>query len=276
MEIREILINSIKIIENIRLPKDKQEEVNLMRSIKDNGLLQPIGVKEEKVGYTLIWGSRRLYACKKLGWKYMPCIIFMSKDEEMSEEEFFIINSTENLQRRNNSLLELGRIVRILNKTMSASEISVKLGISKSMVLNALTEIDRIPKKFHNRIRIMSDNKEKAGDIPLSTASKVTRLRGLSQGQKGELLEAVSKEDLSYQQTHMLANLIKTGMTKVQGLKEMNNYKHLNVKLFIKKKKFEERVKELDCSDVEFVIKALNSYMKDDNFASNMLVKSKE
>ena len=73
MKIQEIPIKEIKILDNIRQIIKEQEMPYLMQSIKENGLLQPIGVKADKVGYTLIWGFRRLMAYKKLAQK-MDCI----------------------------------------------------------------------------------------------------------------------------------------------------------------------------------------------------------
>jgi len=47
----------------------------LMDSIKEQGLLQPVGLRkndDNKKQYTRIFGLRRITACKELGWKAIP------------------------------------------------------------------------------------------------------------------------------------------------------------------------------------------------------------
>jgi ParB family chromosome partitioning protein len=50
---------------------------DLMRSILEKGLLQPIIVRmiNDKNYYEIVAGYRRYFACKKLGWKKIPCQI---------------------------------------------------------------------------------------------------------------------------------------------------------------------------------------------------------
>ena len=48
---------------------------SLAQSIKENGLLQPVTVRRENGGYTLIAGERRLRACKLAGLKEIPAIV---------------------------------------------------------------------------------------------------------------------------------------------------------------------------------------------------------
>ena len=269
---RDIPIKDIKVIENIRL-KDKgldKEKNFLMQSIKDNGLLQPIGVKESTIGYTLIWGFRRLDACKKLGFRSIPAVIFVTKDEELTEEEFFVLNATENLQRRNNTLLEFGRVCAILKKTMSSGEIAIKLGVPKSRVESALVEISRIPLKYQRRIKIMNGEKERNGEIPLSVASKIASLRGITDKQKEQLLELVMREETESVKITGIASLMKKGMTFNQAKEALGRYRTVNLKVMVDYKKFKEYVKDEGVSESDILLKALNLYFKDDEFAINL------
>lgn len=258
MEIREIPIKDIKIVENIR-QKYLDKNINeLMHSIKDTGLLQPIGVKEYPIGYNLIWGARRLTACKKLGYKKIPAVIFNKKDEDMTEEEFFIVNATENLQRNNNSLLEFGRVCKILRKSMSISEIATRLGVPHSRVQSAINEMARIPLKWHSKIRIMNGDKEHAGDIPLSSASKIAMLRGLDSTKKNILLDEVSKNELTGFEIGVMGNLLREGFSIIEARKLMNDYKTTNIKFFINKKQLEEEMKKLNLeNEVDFYVLVL-------------------
>ena len=93
--IKEISVNHIDIVENSRTRTDKSDVSLLMKDIKQNGLLHPIGVYENKDRYVLLFGSRRLMACKKLGYDKILASI-MNKP---SQEELLLINTSENLHR---------------------------------------------------------------------------------------------------------------------------------------------------------------------------------
>jgi ParB/RepB/Spo0J family partition protein len=259
MKIEDIAIKDIHIRENIR-QQGFDNIAELMQSIKDYGLMQPIGVKKEDDYYELIWGSRRLQASKKLGWKSIPAVIFIESEQELSEEEFFILNATENLQRRQNTLLEFGRVCKILRKTLSTSEIATRLGVSKSRVENALIEIQRIPKKWQGRIRIMEGEKEKKGDIPLGVASSVARLRGLDETHKDKLLEHISKNDASAFEIVNLASLMKSGKTFEEAKKAIKDYRPMGFKVLVHNDKYEKYKEEKGYkSDNELITEAINN-----------------
>ena len=66
-------INIKDIIIADRTRKDMGQIEILMRSIKDIGLMQPIGVNKKN---ELLFGHRRYLACKGLGWETIPCNVF--------------------------------------------------------------------------------------------------------------------------------------------------------------------------------------------------------
>ncbi|MEM2921766.1 MAG: ParB/RepB/Spo0J family partition protein, partial [Candidatus Bathyarchaeia archaeon] len=75
-------------------PLDEQTVANLMTSIQNIGLLQPISVRRVEGGFELIFGMHRLEACRRLGWKDISATIM-----EISEQESFLVQIAENLQR---------------------------------------------------------------------------------------------------------------------------------------------------------------------------------
>jgi ParB/RepB/Spo0J family partition protein len=260
MIVKDIFINDIKVGENIRQILDDENIKDLMQTIKDNGLLQPIGVKETTKGsYMIIWGNRRLNACKKLGWKTISAVIFSEKDEDMSEEQFFVINAIENLQQKPNSLFELGRICKILRKTMSIGEIAVRLGIPKSRVDNALIEMSRIPPNWQKKIRIMGDGTQKKGDIPMITASKVARLRGLTNKDKNKLFKHISKNEETVQNVELIGSLMKSGKDFNQAVKATGKYRAIDIKVFVNRKKFDKVLVDYNNNIIDLVIDALNA-----------------
>lgn len=92
MEIVEIPIQKISAESHSqRLNFDEEKMSGLVLSISSDGLVQPLRVKEDGDGYTLVFGHRRLEALKRLGWHTVPCII--SKGDEVStRRETFVEN----------------------------------------------------------------------------------------------------------------------------------------------------------------------------------------
>ena len=115
----------------------EHELAGLMTSMKQQGLLQPVGVMKERGSYTYLWGHRRIKAAEKLGWKSIDAHVTLSKD--VTEEDAIIINAVENLQRKDVSPFELGRIVSQLSKKgLSLSEIGARMGVPKSRLKQSI------------------------------------------------------------------------------------------------------------------------------------------
>ncbi len=74
-----------------RTPGDVSD---LVESIKEKGILEPVMVRPQGRRYELVLGSRRLEAAKTLGMKAIPAIV-----KQMSKEDA-LISLMENIQRR--------------------------------------------------------------------------------------------------------------------------------------------------------------------------------
>ncbi len=68
---------------------------NLAESIVQQGLLSPPTVRQKGNRYELIAGQRRYLACRKLGWKKIPCFV----RNDLSDEEATAISLVENVHR---------------------------------------------------------------------------------------------------------------------------------------------------------------------------------
>ena len=73
---------------------DKKLE-ELVASIEEHGILQPVVVQKADSGYELIVGERRWRASKKLGLKKIPAVI-----REVSDEQSLEIAIIENIDRK--------------------------------------------------------------------------------------------------------------------------------------------------------------------------------
>lgn len=108
----------------------------LAQSIKENGLIQPIIVRESDVfGYELIAGERRLRACQLAGLTTINAIIKTITDDDSMKQAII-----ENLQRSDlNPIEEAKAYQRLLEKKqLTHDEIAKYMGKSRPYISNSL------------------------------------------------------------------------------------------------------------------------------------------
>lgn len=118
--------------------KDALEE--LSESIKENGLLQPILVREYGEGrYQIIAGERRFRACKLAELTEIPAIV-LDRDDKAAAQIALI----ENIQREDLNPLEEAMAYRALKEEydMTQEELSERIGKSRSAIANSLRLLD--------------------------------------------------------------------------------------------------------------------------------------
>lgn len=133
-----LLIPNEKIYPNPNQPRkvfDQGELVNLAISIRMNGILQPITVRQTEKGYELVSGERRLRASRLAGMVAVPCIII-----DVNELKSAIYSLIENLQRQNLGYFEEALAIEKLMDQFSLSqeEAARRLGKAPSTVSNKL------------------------------------------------------------------------------------------------------------------------------------------
>ena len=116
---------------------DKEALEELALSIKENGLLQPILVREyEDSGrYQIIAGERRFRASKIAGLSEIPVIVLDKDDRAVAE-----ISLIENIQRKDLNPIEEARAFRALidDFNLTQEELSAKIGKSREAIANAM------------------------------------------------------------------------------------------------------------------------------------------
>lgn len=119
---------------------DKDSLSELAESIKENGLLQPILVRESAGGrYQIIAGERRFRASKLAELSEIPAII-LDKDDKAAAQIALI----ENIQREDLNPLEEAMAYRSLAEEygMTQEELSEKVGKSRSAIANSVRLLD--------------------------------------------------------------------------------------------------------------------------------------
>jgi len=133
-----------------RANADRAALSELMVSIAQVGLVQPIVVRERREdGYDLIAGERRLFACRLLGYKEIPCIVVQAGDEKCA-----LLALAENLHRKDLSYLdEADRIKALLDRgTLTQEQLSTRLGKPDPFLDNRLRLLT-LPQSVRARLR---------------------------------------------------------------------------------------------------------------------------
>ena len=127
---------------------DDEALEELMQSIKQYGVLQPILVRRTLTGYELIAGERRLRASKRAGLKVIPAIVREYSDSEMTE-----IALIENLQREDLTAIEEAaayeKLLTIFGLTQE--ELAQKVGRSRSHIANFIRMLS-LPKVIQDYV----------------------------------------------------------------------------------------------------------------------------
>ena len=203
--------------------KEKIEE--LAQSIKENGLIQPIIVRQSPViGYEILAGERRYRASIAAGLTEVPVII-----KKLSDQDMMIHSIIENLQREDlNPIEEAKAYQSLIDKGYTHAEIADKMGKSRPYITN-LVRLLTLPDFILTEVE--------TGKLSQAHARLLIQLPLKEQK---NLLNRIQKEDLSVRQVE---NLLK---------EEKNKKKSKEKDHFIKEE--EENLKKLLGLDVQIVL----------------------
>ncbi len=114
---------------------DKQALEELAQSIRENGVLQPILVRQIGNNYQIVSGERRYRASKLAGMKNIPAVVRC-----LSEEKTMLAALIENIQRQDLNPVEEAKTLRdiILNYGLTHDQLAEKVGKSRSALTNRL------------------------------------------------------------------------------------------------------------------------------------------
>lgn len=108
---------------------------DLVESIRENGLLQPLVVRPSGTGWHVVAGERRFRAVSELGWEHVPVII-----RELTDEQMLVLALVENLQREDLSPIEeavgFQQLIDLFGLTQQQA--ADRVGRDRSTVANAL------------------------------------------------------------------------------------------------------------------------------------------
>lgn len=107
----------------------------LVQSIQEYGIIQPLVVTKNGNEYELIAGERRLRASKILGLREVPVVVREALDQEKLE-----LALIENIQREDLNVVELALAYKQLGEefNLNQEQLAKKLGKSRPVVANTL------------------------------------------------------------------------------------------------------------------------------------------
>jgi len=114
---------------------DKKDLADLVASIKESGIIQPIVARKAQGGYEIIAGERRWRAAQEAGLKEVPVLLREARDVDAA-----LFSVIENLMRADLNPVEEAEAYQKIMKTFSLSqeEVSIKVGKDRSTVANAV------------------------------------------------------------------------------------------------------------------------------------------
>lgn len=153
-----------------RVEFDTEELLELAKSIKVHGLIQPITVRSLGGNkFQLISGERRLRAAKMAGIKEIPCFIRIANDQEMLEMALI-----ENIQRSELNAIEIAiSYQRLLDECqLTHDSLSERVGKNRSTVTNYIRLL-KLPPEIQNGI--------KSGQISMGHARVLAGVNSIDQ-----------------------------------------------------------------------------------------------
>lgn len=199
---REIPIGEI--IPNPRQPRqvfDEEAMAELVHSIKEFGLMQPIVVRrsDSEDAYEIIMGERRWRASAKAGLHYIPAIIRDTSDDNLLRDALL-----ENIHRvQLNPLEEAAAYQQLLEEfDVTQAELADRLGRSRPVITNMIRLLS---------LPVSVQRKVASGVLSAGHARALLGLKVGGAAQKEELADRIVAEGLSVRATEEAVTLLNRG-----------------------------------------------------------------
>ena len=188
----------------------------LADSIKEQGIVQPLIVRERDGDLELIAGERRWRAAQLLGLAEVPVILREADDRAVLE-----LALIENLQRENlNPIEEAQGYAQLIEQfQLKQEDVATKVGKSRAVVANAL-RILKLPPSIQTSIR--------EGRLSVGHAKVILGLA--SETQQRQAFDRILKEGLNVRQTEALVARLQAreaGATKPGPITPQNRDAHV-------------------------------------------------
>jgi len=149
-ELREIAVDGVEVRQNVRRRFDEAKMEELVRSVREVGVLEPILVRpdQDSERLVLVAGERRLRAAREAGLQTIPAIVCSDLGAREAREVALI----ENLQRQDLDPIEEAEGFReLLGLGYKQDALAERLGVSQGHISNRLRLL-RLPEEVRQNI----------------------------------------------------------------------------------------------------------------------------
>lgn len=174
---------------------DEEKLAELSKSIRANGVIQPLIVRESSTGYELVAGERRWRASRLAGLKTVPCIVRNFDDRQNA-----IVAIIENMQREDLNPIEEALGLKSMTEKygFTQEQISESLGRSRTYITNSIRLL-KLPKEIQ----------EYVSSGQMSAAHGRTIINIPDKVRQKEIADKIIRNDLSVRATERLAEKVK-------------------------------------------------------------------
>ncbi len=115
---------------------NEEEIQGLAKSIKENGLINPITLREKNGKYQIISGERRFRALKFLNADKVPALVL----KNIADSKMLELTLVENIQRADLNAIEIARSYKklIYDLNIKQEELANRVGKSRSTISNSM------------------------------------------------------------------------------------------------------------------------------------------
>nr|WP_231916224.1 ParB/RepB/Spo0J family partition protein [Microbacterium karelineae] len=197
--IRLVHIDPHTIVPNPRQPRtlfDSDDLAELVHSVREFGVLQPVVVRDKKDGtYELIMGERRTRASREAGLERIPAIVRETADEDLLRDALL-----ENIHRAElNALEEASAYQQLIEDFgITQEQLADRIGRSRPQISNTIRLL-RLPEAVQQRVA--------AGVLTAGHARTILSLDGDAEGMQ-KLADKIVNEELSVRSAEAAAKQI--------------------------------------------------------------------
>jgi ParB family chromosome partitioning protein len=174
---------------------DEEKLKELSKSIRSNGVIQPLIVRESSNGYELVAGERRWRASRLAGLKTVPCIVRNFDDRQNA-----IVAIIENMQREDLNPIEEALGLKSMTEKygFTQEQVSESLGRSRTYITNSI-----------RLLKLPAEIQQYVSSGQMSAAHGRTIINIPDKARQKEIAEKIIRNDLSVRATERLAEKVK-------------------------------------------------------------------
>ncbi len=174
---------------------DEAKLGELAGSIKANGVIQPVIIRNSSTGYELVAGERRWRAARMAGLRKIPCIV-----RDFDDRQNAIVAIIENMQREDLDPIEEALGLKSMTEKygFTQEQVSASLGRSRTYITNSIRLL-KLPEEIQQFV----------SSGQMSAAHGRTIINIPDKARQKEIADKIIRNDLSVRATERLAEKVK-------------------------------------------------------------------